>query len=185
MDTEASGLISISGLCVQAGWISGSSSFTSRAASGSIVINGGSGSWLGVYNDFGTRATPTLAAIQINSAARVRVDGSIYGTAVGGAAVGGVSGIASVNGGIAWLARNMDLVTPQLCFNLVPTGAGTAFYLDALASTTGSITAANAGAVLPALIVCTTWAQYIGAVPAGWDRNMRNPANNGGFYRGL
>ena len=174
----------VQGFCVQAGWVeSGATKAETPAAH--VIGAGTDGSWLGVYNDFGTLATPTLAAIQINSAARVRVDGSIYGTAVGGAAVGGVSGIASVNGGIAWLARNMDLVTPQLCFNLVPTGAGTAFYLDALASTTGSITAANAGAVLPALIVCTTWAQYIGAVPAGWDRNMRNPANNGGFYRGL
>lgn len=177
----------VQGLCIQAGWVECGNTKAEVPAMHNIGANQ-DGSWLGVYQDFGSLVVATLAAIQVNAGGRLRVDGSVYGTSAGGSAPGGVSGLASQNGGIMWLPRNMlaaNAATPQLCFNLVPTGAGTEFYLDALASTTGSITAANGGAVLPISIVCTTFAQYIGAVPNGWARNMRNPANNGGFYQGL
>ncbi len=174
------------GVCVQNGNIECSG--TTQFYSGPVhnLASTSTGQWVGVYNDFNTFATAILGAIVVNAGARIRVEGSVYGTQVGTASAGGMSGLASLNGGVMFLPKNMDAaVTANNCFNLVPTGAGTAFYLDGLASTTGSITAANGGAVLPISIVCTTFAQYIGAVANGWARNMRNPANNGGFYQGL
>lgn len=174
------------GACVQNGYIENSTATQFYSGPVHNLASTNTGAWIGIYNDFNTFATPILACVIANAGSRLRVEGSVYGTQVGTASVGGVGGLASQNGGVMWLPRNMDAaVTPTKCFNLVPTGAGTEFYLDALASTTGSITAADAGLVLPISIVCTTFAQYIGAVPNGWARNMRNPANNGGFYSGL
>lgn len=176
------------GLCIQAGWVESGVGTVEIPPTHSIGDNA-NGRWLGVYNDFNTLATATLSALQVSVGARIRVDGSLYGTAAGGTAPGNVAGASSQNGGVIYLPRQMlDIgggATTTRCWNLVPNGAGTEFFLDGLASTVGSITAADGGLVLPISIVCTTWAQYIGAVPNGWARNMRNPSNNGGFYQGL
>lgn len=179
----------ILGFCVQAGWVECGSVKADPVAASHNIGAAQSGSWLGVYQDFGSLNVATLAAIQVNNAGRLRIDGSVYGTAAGAASAGNISGLSSTNGGTMWLAKNMikylDVgATSTLCFNLVPKGPDE-FSLDALANTVGSITAANGGAVLPISIVCTSWAQYIGAVPNGWARNMRNPSNNGGFYQGI
>lgn len=174
------------GACVQNGNIDCSS--TTQFYSGPVhtLASTTTGQWVGVYNDFNTFATAIVGAVSVNAGARVRVEGSVYGTAVGTASAGGMSGLASLNGGVMWLPKNMDAaVTATKCFNLVPAGAGTEFYLDALATTVGSITNANQGAVLPVTAACTSFAQLIAAVPGGYARNMRNPANQGGFYQGL
>lgn len=180
---------SLAGICMQAGWVDCAASTAFFGGPLHTISGTSSGQWYGCYGDYGTIATAQVAAVQVSAGGRVRVEGSLYGTQVGTAAPGGVSGVASQNGGLIWLPKNMLKAgagpTTVLCFNLVPAGAGTEFFLDGLASTVGSITAADGGLVLPISIVCTTWAQYIGAVPNGWARNMRNPSNNGGFYQSL
>lgn len=187
--TLSSSTTSLAGICMQAGWVDCAATTAFFGGPLHTISGASSGQWYGCYGDYGTIATAQVAAVQVSAGGRVRVEGSLYGTQVGTAAPGGVSGLASQNGGLIWLPKNMLKAgagpMTVLCFNLVPAGTGTEFFLDGLASTVGSITAADGGLVLPISIVCTTWAQYIGAVPNGWARNMRNPSNNGGFYQSL
>lgn len=177
------------GMCFQDGYIECGVSTNVPSGGPHILGFAALGQGLGFYADFDSLGTAVLAAIQVRTSGRLRVEGALYGTLVGTTAAGGTNCLSSQDGGLMWLPKNM--LTPGgggtniNCFNLVPSAGATEFYLDGLANTVGTVTAANAGAVLPIAIGCNTFAQYIGAVPNGFARNMRNMSNDGGFLQGI
>ncbi len=177
------------GMCFQDGYIENGVSNNVPSGGPHILGFAALGQGLGFYADFDSLNTSILAAIQVRTSGRLRVEGALYGTLAGTAALGGTNCLSSQDGGLMWLPKNM--LTPGgggtniNCFNLIPSAGATEFYLDGLANTVGTVTAANGGAVLPIAIVCTTFAQYIGAVPNGFARNMRNMSNDGGFLQGI
>lgn len=178
MDVEAAGTIAISGLCVQAGWLSGSSTYTTRSTAGSLCINSGNGSWLGVYNDFDLPGSSgIIAAIYISQGASFVQLGSFYGV---GSPTEAVSGMRSSNGGRLFIRSTINSPgTATTAYNYVPgAGGGTEMSLDGLAATILPITSAAAGAVLPAAGDPRTFANYI----ALFNRNMTNYETLGGFY---
>ena len=178
LDVEAAGTVAISGLCVQAGWLSCSSSYTTRPAAGSLVINSGNGSWLGVYNDFDLPGSSGIvAAVYISQGANFVQLGSFYGQ---GSATEAVSGMRSSNGGRLYIRSTINAPgTATTAYNYVPgAGGGTEMSLDGLAATVRPITSAAAGAVLPAAGDPRTFANYI----ALFSRNMTNYETLGGFY---
>lgn len=179
-DVETS-LLSISGLCIQAGWISGSTTYTARPEYGSITISSGSGSWLGVYNDFDLPGSSAIiGAVYVGQGVTCTQIGSFYGV---GSPNDAVSGITSANGGRVHIRTTINTpaggATNTTAYNYVPgAGGGSEMSLDGLAATVRPITSAAAGAVLPAAGDPRTFANYI----ALFNRNMTNYETLGGFY---
>lgn len=171
------------GVCIQAGWVqNGISSGDLTSGFGPTIGSlNGSGSWLGIYNDFDLPAGSGMtAAFQVAKLNAVSFLNSVYGVQDINTAASGlqVRDGARVNMYSGIFEQGSGSETATTCWNLQPTGAGTAINLDALATTLPGLNA-SAGAVLPAALACTTFNNY----RVLFNRNMVNWNNCGGILK--
>lgn len=171
------------GVCIQAGWVqNGISSGDLTSGFGPTVGSlGGSGAWLGIYNDFDLPAGSGMtAAIQVAKLNTMSFLNSVYGVQDAATPAAGlqVRDGARVNVYSGIFEQGSGSETTTTCWNLQPSGAGTAINLDALATTLPGLNA-SAGAVLPAALACVTFNNY----RVLFNRNMVNWNNAGGILK--
>ena len=146
----------ISGLCIQGGWIRGgeTAGVACPAVSIGSTFNGG---WLGIYNDFNVPAGITAAILLNQVQTKFVIGGSVYGVGDGATAITGLR----VNSGCRVNIKSTisEVGTSTTIWNLLASGAGTQLSLDGDATTMPNLNA-SAGAVLPAAAPYLTFAQY-------------------------